>query len=259
MAALGAGSQHLRRLRRLSTDRAARDDERCFVLEGPTTVADALESPVVVEAVFVDPTVDARLVARATAAGATIFEVDARALAKATDAVTSQGVAAIAKQPIPAPSDIPPGSPLLVLVEIADPGNAGTLLRSAEAAGFGGVRFTSRSVDPFSPKAVRASAGSVLRVPVLNGGEADDVLDEVAASGRLRVGTVASGGEPLHHADLPPDTAFVLGNEAHGLPAAVVPSIDRWVTIPMAGRAESLNVAMAGTVLCFELARRRQP
>jgi TrmH family RNA methyltransferase len=178
------------------------------------------------------------------------------ALREATDAMSSQGVAAVARLPRASLADVPASSPVLVCVRVADPGNAGTLLRSAEAAGFGAVLFTSGSVDPFAPKCVRASAGSVFRVPVSKGGEATTVLDEVAATGRRRIGTRAAGAPSFVDADLRGPLAVVLGNEAHGLPAGVDAHVDAWVSIPMVGRTESLNVAMAATLLAYEVLRR---
>jgi RNA methyltransferase, TrmH family len=223
------------------------------VIEGPTLVADAVASGVALESVFVEA---------GTASGfdlgadVTVHTVVPGVLAKAADAVTSQGVAAIARRPDHGIEDIPAGSAALVLVGIGDPGNAGTLLRTAEAAGFGAVLFTSGSVDPWSPKCVRSSAGSVFRSVVIRGGEAVQVLGDVAAGGRRRVGTRVTGATPFTEADLPADVAIVLGSEAHGLPAGVDAAVDDWVSIPMEGRAESLNVAMAGTLLCFEVRRR---
>ena len=178
------------------------------------------------------------------------------ALATVTDAVTSQGVAAIARLPQARLADVAAAAPVLVCVGIADPGNAGTLLRSAEGAGFGAVLFTSGSVDPFAPKCVRASAGSVFRVTAVRGEEAATVLDEVAGTGRRRIGTRSSGAPPLTDADLRGPLAIVLGSEAHGLPDGLDAHVDDWVSIPMAGRTESLNVAMAGTLLCYEVLRR---
>lgn len=242
------------RLRRLSTDGRARRAEGAFVLEGPTSLAQALDAGAEVQGVFIEgelpPVLGGRL------HGLDCHHVADGVLRRATDASSSQGVAAIATRPDASLSAVAAGSPVLVLVSLGDPGNAGTLLRSAEAAGFGAVLFTAGSVDPWSPKAVRSSAGSVLRVPVISGGEAEGVLDEVRATGRLRVGTRAVDAPSFTEAALPADVAIVLGNEAHGIPASLDDHLDAWVRIPMAGRVESLNVAMAGTLLCFEVARR---
>jgi RNA methyltransferase, TrmH family len=137
---------------------------------------------------------------------------------------------------------------VLVADRLADPGNAGTIIRSAEAAGVDAVVLTPGSVDPFNPKVVRASAGSLFRVPVV-----EATLDSLSAFRRL--GTSSHRGDvytdPVYHGRV----AVVVGNEAHGLDDDA--AIDQWITIPHAGPAESLNVAMAATVLVFEVARQR--
>ncbi len=236
---------------RLSGDRRFRHAEAAYVIEGPTLVGDAVAAGVELVEVYAEggAAVPPALLDR-------VVEVEAGALAAVTDAVTSQGIAAVARRPVATLADVDPAAPVLVLVGLADPGNAGTLLRGAEAAGFGAVLFTSGSVDPFAPKGVRASAGSIFRMVVVEGGEAATVLDEVAATGRRRIGTRPADATPLGDADVAGPVAVVLGNEAHGLPADLDDRIDEWVSIPMAGRTESLNVAMAGTLLCYEVLRR---
>jgi RNA methyltransferase, TrmH family len=143
--------------------------------------------------------------------------------------------------------DLPRGTraATLALWHVGDPGNVGTLLRAADAFG-AGVALSEGCADPTGPKALRASAGSIFRVPV--GG-----FDEPA--GR-RIALVARGGEPLGDVDLAGEVVFVLGAEREGLPDDVVARCDAAATIPLAGGAESLNVAMAGTVALYELAHR---
>jgi TrmH family RNA methyltransferase len=147
---------------------------------------------------------------------------------------------------------------VLVLAGVGDPGNAGTLLRSAEAAGATAVWATAGTVDLYAPKTVRASAGALFHVPVRDGLDGPAALDGLRAAGVRVLGTAASGGTPVDQADLTGPVAFVLGNEAHGLDGVWAGAVDEWLTIPMVGRAESLNVAMAGTLLCFEAARQRR-
>jgi TrmH family RNA methyltransferase len=153
-------------------------------------------------------------------------------------------VAAMRTRSIPARATF-----LLVADGLADPGNAGTIIRSAEAAGVDAVVLTPGSVDPYNPKVVRASAGSLFRMPVL-----EAALDSLGEFRRL--GTSSHRGDlytdPVYHGRV----AVVVGNEAHGL--ADDAAVDHWVTIPHAGPAESLNVAMAATVLVFEVARQRR-
>lgn len=256
---LGVRNPRVQRLRRLATSRRSRAEAGAFLVEGPTLVAEALAAPaVVVQEVFVEAGPSGGLDALdglGGLGGIPVTPVRPGVLDRVGDAATSQGVVAVAA--IPAPRPLPAAGPVLVLVGLADPGNAGTLVRVAEAADFGAVRFTAGSVDPWSPKSVRASAGSMLRVPVTCGGEAEAVLAEVQATGRRTIGTRTADAPSYVDADLAGDVALVLGSEAHGLPTGLDAHLDGWVRIPMAGRVESLNVAMAGTLLCFEVARRR--
>ena len=143
--------------------------------------------------------------------------------------------------------DLPRGTrpTTLALWHVSDPGNVGTLLRAADAFG-AGVALSAGCADPTGSKAVRASVGAVFRVPVSG-------FDEPA--GR-RIALVPRGGEPLAEVDLGGDVVFVLGAEREGLPDDVVALCDGAATIPLAGDAESLNVAMAGTVALYERARR---
>lgn len=147
---------------------------------------------------------------------------------------------------------LPAGATFVIVADqLADPGNVGTIIRSAEAAGADAVVLTPGSVDPYNPKAVRASAGSLFRIPVVEAALAD------VAAARLRLlGTSSHHGTPHTDADLTGPVAVVVGNEAHGLPDDA--PVDDWLTIAHAGEVESLNVAMAATVLAFEVVRQRR-
>jgi len=161
-----------------------------------------------------------------------------------------QPILAVARIP-PSAFDLTTAAFVLVTDRIADPGNLGTILRSAEAAGVDGVVLTAGSVDPFNPKVVRASAGALFRVPVL-----DASLAAVHAAGLRTIGTSSHRGTAHTDADLTGRVALVVGNEARGLPDDA--AVDEWVMIRHHGRTESLNVAMAATVLCFEASRQRE-
>ncbi|HUF99529.1 MAG TPA: RNA methyltransferase [Ilumatobacter sp.] len=139
---------------------------------------------------------------------------------------------------------------VLVADALADPGNLGTILRSSEAAGVDAVVLTPGSVDPFNPKVVRASAGAIFHLPVVTATFAD-----VRAAGLRTIGSSSHLGDSHSEADWSGRVALVMGNEAHGLPEDS--PVDSWVRIEHQGRAESLNVAMAATVLVFEAARHR--
>jgi len=239
------------------------------VVEGVKVVREALAAGVDVESVYVDHTglppggaID-ELVAEAFTAGSRVFELAPGVLSRVADTVTPQPVMAVVRQ-----MDVPLealqrregdcAAMVVVCVEIRDPGNAGTVLRSAEAAGATGVVCCDGSVDLFNPKTVRASAGSLFRIPVVAGGEPTAVLAELGSWGLSRLASAPRRGDSYTDTDLTGPVALVLGNEAHGLPSDLDDLIDGWLTIPMAGRAESLNAGMAGAVLCFEAARQRR-
>ena len=211
-----------------------------------------------VQEVFVAPGGDGSVVDRAVAAGARRRDVAEGALARVVDTVTPQPVAAIVAR-VDAAFDALRGAQLIVVcVDVRDPGNLGTVLRVAEGSGAGGVICCEGSVDAYSPKTVRASAGSLFHVPVVAGGEPLEVLDRMGRWGVRRLGTDARAGAPYDSVDLSGPTAVVLGNEAHGLPEGLTRNLDGTITVPMVGRTESLNVGMAAAVICFESARQRR-
>ncbi len=250
-------SARVKRLRQLVERRAVRDRERAFVIEGPTLLADALDAGVRLEGVFVPPGPPPAVVARAVAAGIPVHDLAPGVLERVADTVTPQPVLAVAAAVDVGLEALAGASLVLVCVDVRDPGNLGTVLRSAEAAGVGGIICCDGSVDIYNPKCVRASAGSLFHTRIVSRGDPVEVLGTVGGWGLRRLGTRADGGVAYTRADLAGPTALVLGNEAHGLPERAAAALDGWVTIPMAGRAESLNVGMAAAVLCFEAARQR--
>ena len=231
-------------------------------MEGPTLLREALTAGVELREVFATSEVEPALLDDLAASGALMRSIEADVLARAVDTVTPQGVAAIAArvdveldQALVAAAR---GPMVLVLVDVADPGNAGTLLRAAEASGAAAVLFCGSTVDPCNPKCVRASAGALFHVPVAIGGRAVTVLERLQEAGVASAGTVVRGGRPYDAVDLTGPLAVVLGSEAHGLPEGLANRLDLRLSIPMEGRSESLNVAMAGSILCFEALRQRR-
>lgn len=248
----------VQRLRRLVGRRSAREEERAFVIEGTKLLREALDADAPIEAVFMAPGAADPAIDRAVDAGLIVFELAAGVIERVADTVTPQPVMAVVGMVDVDFEAVSDRTFVVVCVDVRDPGNAGTVLRSAEAAGAGAVVFCTGSVDLYNPKTVRASAGSLFHVPVVAGGDPMQVLDTIAVWGLHRLGTDASGGVPYDKADLTQPVALVLGNEANGLPAEVHQSLDGLVTIPMVGRTESLNVGMAASILCFETARQRR-
>jgi len=226
------------------------------VIDGPTLLAEALAAGLEITDVVAAPGAPRELLDRAASLGAVVHEVSPKGLEQGTDTQHPQPVAAVARMP----ADPPLGTPTLALVAVGvnDPGNAGTLLRSADAAGVDLVVFCDDSVDPYNPKCVRAAAGSLFRLPTIRAADAVAVLGSLRAAGVQTLGLVARGGTAYDTVDYAVPSAVVVGSEAHGLPPTVESLVDERVTIPMRGPIESLNVGMAGTIVCFEALRQRR-
>lgn len=276
---LSSSNPRIKRLRRLISQRKARSEERAFVVEGPAVVAEALALPrnpggggpgadraaadavgsftSRVEAVFVDADGSPELVAAAAAQGVDVYPVTSGVLASVLDTVNPQPVAAIVGNRQWVVDDLGRGL-VLLLVDPRDPGNAGTLIRSAEAAGAAGIVFTGGAVDPTNPKVLRASAGAGLRFPVVVAPDTDAVIDKLAAGGRALVATVIDDAAVSYDEVDLNHVVVALGNESHGLSASVMARADLQMTIPLVGPTESLNLGVAGSVICFEALRQRR-
>jgi TrmH family RNA methyltransferase len=250
------------------TRRARRDDERRFLAEGPQAVREALEiprgEPGAAEALFGTPAAlerHADLAQRAIHHGVPVSFVDDHGMAGLSETVTPQGLVAVCSfldVPLTSVAATPPRL-VAVLAEIQDPGNAGTVLRSADAAGAGAVVFCHGSVDPYNGKCVRASAGSLFHPPVVRGGTAADAVAVLRDAG-LRVLAADGAGECdldqlADDGSLAAPTAWLFGNEARGLPDDLAALADARVAIPIHGRAESLNLATAAAVCLYASAR----
>ena len=147
---------------------------------------------------------------------------------------------------------------IVVAVGIQDPGNLGTVVRSAGAAGDAGVICCEGTVDLYNPKCLRASAGALFHQKVVVREDPVEVLEQLGSWGVQRLAAAPSGGIGHDACDLVRSTALVLGNEGRGLNEDILRHVDGLITIPMSGGIESLNVAMAATVICFEAARQRR-
>jgi RNA methyltransferase, TrmH family len=239
-------------LLRRSSDRA---DERVLVLEGPRAVVDALDAGVELEAVYLRAGVELPESLTGRLDDAIVRPLADGVIEQVSDTVTPQGIVAVAHWDRFS-LDVDLGDFVLVGVDIGDPGNAGTIVRSAEAAGASAVVFAGASVDVSNPKVVRSAAGALFHLAVVDWENPIDVLERVGGLGMRRLGAVADGGTPCDRVDLTRPVALVVGNEAHGLPAGL--PLDGEITIPMAGRADSFNVGMAAAILCYETARQRR-
>jgi TrmH family RNA methyltransferase len=234
--------------------------EGAFVLEGANVVSTALAAGADLEALYVAPEADTvcpELLALASSHGLEVLRLAAGVLERVSDTVSPQPVLAVARRRPSVLGELAGADLVVVAVDVRDPGNAGTLVRSAEAAGAQGVVFCRGSVDVTNPKTVRASAGALFHVPVVEGGDPQEVLGVLGDLGLVRIGASARGGDAPDRIDLTRRVALVFGNEAHGLPADLDNGLDGLVTIPMPGRAESLNLGMAAAILLYEAHRQR--
>ena len=236
----------------LARARTRRDEGRHLV-EGPNAVAEALAAGMVDEVFCTDEGV-----AAAVPDGVPVTLVDDAVLARLADAVTPQGIVAVARSRTVPLSEVAGTGVLVVLDRVADPGNAGTILRSADALGAAGVVLTAGSVDVFGPKAIRAAVGSTYHLGIVTGVTLDEVARVCREAGQRIVGLDAGGGELLEQlAVLSGPLALVLGNEAHGLDAGADGLLDATVAIPLHPRAESLNVAAAAAIAIHAAVRGR--
>jgi TrmH family RNA methyltransferase len=254
-------------------------------VEGPKLVEDALRSGLRAEALLVSESGEASELERILrAAGESEAGIPRSRVMRTTDKLfasvagtdTPQGVAALFRQPAWQFDDVVRGAPavdgslrgdaalVVVMAAVQDPGNIGTIVRSAEAFGATGVAGTRGSADPWSPKALRASAGSGLRVPVLRGMAIPVLLAQLRVAGvrilaaSSRAATAGAGGADAAAADLREAVAIFIGNEGAGLPSEIEHAADARVSIPMSAGVESLNAGVAASVVLYEAARQRK-
>ncbi|WP_370289610.1 TrmH family RNA methyltransferase [Nocardioides sp.] len=250
---LSASNARIKQLRRLSR-RSERSERRLFLAEGPNAVEAAIASGAVAE-VFARP--DALHLLPELPDGLEPTLVDERALKALSESVTPAGVVALCRS-----LDVPlqqalSGRLVAICADVNDPGNAGTVIRCADAAGAEGVVLAGDSVDLHNAKTIRASAGSAFHLPIAQGGDPFEVVDAAKAAGLQVLATEAGGDLDLFAADevLARPTAWLFGNEAHGLAPELAELADHRVAIPILGRAESLNLSTAAAVCLYASAR----
>lgn len=243
--------------------RKGRAEHGLFLAEGPRLLEELLGAPVALRHVLytagaAEEPSTAALLARTREAGVPCEEVSADELETFADTVTPQGVLGVAEIPRWSWSDLPEGD-LVVLDAVQDPGNAGTVLRTAEALGVAGAVALKGTVDLWNPKVVRASAGSVFRLPVLDA-EWPEVEPRLRAAG-IRVWAADGDGEPVARGvEPPPRVALVLGNEGGGVRGEILEGADRRAAVPIPGPVESLNVSVAAAILMDRIfSARRAP
>lgn len=253
-------SPRVRAVAKLSK-RAARQETGLFLLEGPQAAREALAwAPETVLEVYATPTalekhVDVRDAAEQ--AGVDLQYTTEAVLDAMADTVTPQGIVAVARQAPTALKDVLAAGPRLIAIceEVRDPGNLGTIIRAADAAGADAVILTGRTVDPYNPKVVRSTTGSLFHLPVAVDLELADVVERVHEAG-LRVVAADVGGDDFlaSREVLAEPTAWLFGNEARGLDDEALARADLALRLPIYGRAESLNLATAASVCLYETA-----
>jgi len=250
----------LKQLRR-ALAQPGRDGEALAGIEGPNLLEEALRAGLHMNCVFVAQGAEALLTGINLPDEVEVLSLPGKLLRDALATETPQLVAALVKPPQWSWADLLPGhaktAPLLiVLAGLQDPGNLGTILRSAEAFGATGVLSLPGTVSAWNPKSVRASAGSVFRLPLL-------AVDTIECFARLHAAgikiwtTAIYGAEPAHRADLTAPVALMIGNEGNGVPLELAARADGALTIPCPGPVESLNASVAASVLLYEASRQR--
>lgn len=244
-------------------DRSERDATGRFIIEGYRELTRALAAAVSVETLYVSPSLflgenEARLIDAATAAGAEVVEVDEAPFRKASYRERPEGLLAVAIRFGTGLDRIPrAGNPLLLVAEsIEKPGNLGTMLRTAEAAGVTGVIVADPTTDPFNPNVVRASLGTLFAVPLAVTDSASAV-EHLRRSGIRILATTPAGATAHYAADMTGPVAIVIGSEQYGLTPAWLEAADQMIVIPMPGSVDSLNAAMAAGIVLFEAVRQR--
>lgn len=243
------------------TKRAARQETGLYLLEGPQAAREALVwRPDTLIELYATPSAwEKHQDIRDAASDADVdVEFASEAVIEAmADTVTPQGIIAVARQVPTSVRDIFADDPKLIVIceEVRDPGNLGTIIRAADAVGADAVILTGRTVDPFNPKVVRATTGSLFHLPVAVGIELADAAGRARSAG-LRIVAADVGGEDFvaHRATLAEPTAWVFGNEARGLDDDALALVDLSLRLPIYGRAESLNLATAASVCLYESA-----
>jgi TrmH family RNA methyltransferase len=258
---LTRGNGRVKESRKLSR-RSERSERRLFLADGPKAVQGALELPGCVVEVFATPAATEQYAELAAAAPAWTL-VDDGAMGGLSDSVTPAGLVAVCRF-LDRPVDhVVDGARLVALcADVRDPGNAGTVVRCADAAGADAVVLAGHSVDPYNPKTVRASVGSLFHLPIATEPDPAAAVRAARDAGLQVLAADGAGELDLDHADdlLVAPTAWLFGNEAWGLPAELTDLADHRVRIPIHGRAESLNLSTAAALCLYASAKvqRRQ-
>lgn len=236
----------------------ARSETGLFLLEGPQGLKEALDRPKLIQSIYATEDFASKhgeLLARAEAARVSVKLVSEKFISEVSDTITPQGVIAVCQQLHIATDEILKNKPKLVvmLAQIRDPGNAGTVLRAADAAGSDAVIFSKGSVDVYNPKVVRSTTGSLFHLPISIEAPIEQTIASFKAAGlQVLAADIAGRSLPSFAPEvLAEPTLWLFGNEAWGLDAEVVALADEVVSLPIYGAAESLNLATAASVCLY--------
>ena len=256
-------NSRIRLVRKLST-RKGRNTEGRFAVEGRNLVSEVLERGLDIDFIMIPAGAQGDAPAFIKdcikSPDMTVCEIPEREFAALTDAGGGIGMLAVVKQQACGPElidSLDKDDNLLVLDRIQDPGNMGTLIRTAVAAGSKAIIAMSGTVDIYSPKVLRATAGMIFEIPVIYVTGEDKLRDILRKSGRRIAVTAVDGGVPYYEEDLSKGIALIIGNEGSGVSDAMIEMADVKVTLPMRGRIESLNAAVAAAILMYEAVRGR--
>lgn len=249
-------SDRVKAVRALSR-RSVRERTGRFLVEGPQSVREVVaHQPDLVVDVYVTAEAAARhtdILTAGQAAGLHLHEVSEDVLAAMCDTQAPQGLAAVCRVPAPSLEEVLARAPrlLVLLTNVRDPGNAGTVIRGADAVGADAVLVSDASVDVHAPKVVRSTAGSLFHLPVVTGLPVTGTIERLRGAGVRVLAADGAGTTLLPEVDLSGPHAWVMGNEAWGLDEATRDRCDEVVRVPIHGKAESLNLAMAATVCLY--------
>lgn len=239
-----------------------RKKENAFVVEGPRMVFETsvhLLKKVYVSESFEPSAAEEKKLLGFAQQSVFVEEVSEKVMKAMTDTVTPQGILAVVEKPVYELADLLKGTPLLLVLEtIQDPGNLGTILRTAEGAGVTGVVMSKDTVDLFSPKVVRSTMGSLYRMPYFVTEDLQKTIEDLKKSGITFFAAHLQGKKCYDECDYSKPSAFLIGNEGNGLTDEIAALADEKILIPMHGKLESLNAAVAASILSYEAERVRR-
>ncbi|MGE5614195.1 MAG: TrmH family RNA methyltransferase [Bacillota bacterium] len=259
----GSSNPVIKEVRSLK-NRSAREKKGIFFIEGSRFVAEALKESADILYIIMSDTFLAghgkeELADMIEKSSIRCYEVPESLFGSISDTQTPQGILAVLRLQKKALDEAVLGNGMLVVMDmVKDPGNMGTIIRTADAAGCAGVIVTDGCVDVFNPKVLRSTMGSIFHIPVYHCGNVEEALMKVKESGFLVCASHLEGTVDIFDVDLTGNVALVVGSEAEGISGTAARNADLLVRIPMLGRAESLNVSVAAGIMMFEAVRRKR-